>query len=137
MKKVLTMVVCVLALTSFSFFKNAQINSLRKLGKNLYSASSTTSLKAADQEKLKAIFAKQYGIKSFTETTTVHYVADKGTKRTGNAMAEQKVSAAFFQQSMIEDGEPEEVTQRNMFSLDKTNPAIGDIAQVLSVYNVH
>lgn len=137
MKKVFTLVVCVITLTVFSFFKNAQLNNLRKVGRNLYEANSTASLKPADQARLKAILSKQYGIKSFTTTTTIHYTPEKGTKRSGNAMAEQKVSAAFFQQNMIEDGEPEEVTQRNMFSLDKSNPAIGDVAQVLSAYNIH
>jgi len=134
MKKVLTIGVCVLALTVFSFFKNAQLTNLRKIGKNLYQVSSTTSLKPADITKLKAVLAGRYGIKSFTAITTVHYQPEKGTKLTGLAVAEQKVSSAFFSQALIENGEPEEVTQKGIYSIDNM-PAIGDITGILSSYN--
>jgi hypothetical protein len=132
MKKLSILTICVLALAVFSFFKNVQTGP-RKLSGNLYQVSSIASLKPTEQAQLKAILAKQYNIRSFTAVTTVHYQPEKGTSRTGNAIAEQKVSAAAFQQTVIEDGEPEEVTQRNIYSLTNM-PAIGDVTQVLASY---
>ena len=132
MKKLSILTICVLTLAVFSFFKNVQTGP-HKLSGNLYQVSSVAALKPADQAKLKAIIAKQYNIRSFTAVTTVHYQPEKGTSRTGNAIAEQKVSSAAFQQTVIEDGEPEEVTQRNIYSLTNM-PAIGDVTQVLASY---
>ena len=134
MKKLVTICACVITLAAFSFFKSAQLTYLHKIGGDLYQVSSTASLKPADVVKLKAILSQQYGIKSFAAVTTVHYQPEKGTKIAGLAMAEQKVSAAFFQQALVENGEPEEVTQKNIYSLDNL-PAIGNIAAVLSTYS--
>jgi hypothetical protein len=133
MKKVLVLTACMLALGVFSFFKNPQ-SGPHKIGPNLYRVASITSLKPADQLKLKAIIARQYNIKSFNAVTTVNYQPIKGTQRAGNAIAVEKLSSAAFQQTVIEDGEPEEVTQRNIYSLTNM-PAIGDVTQVLTTYN--
>jgi hypothetical protein len=133
MKKVITIGACVIALAMFSFFKNVQLTNLRKIGGNLYQVN-TSSLKPADIAKLKTLISSQYGIKSFSAVTTVHYQPEKGTQKVGLAVAEEKVSSAFFSQALIENGEPEEVTQKGIYSLDNI-PAVSGITSVLASYN--
>ena len=136
MKKLLTIGTSVLILTAFSFFKNAQINSLKKIGKNLYQVNSIASLKPADQEKFKRLIGKQYGIRSFNETVTVHYTKFKGTKLSGNGIAEQKIGTGAFTQTILQDGDPEDVVAKCIYVECKTNPLTSDVIDVLSTYNV-
>jgi len=125
----------ILCIASFSFFKDPQPENLKKVGKNLYEVRSATALNLADCEKLKAILGKQYGILSFAQTTTVHYTPVKDMKGRGLAIAEQKLSAATFQQTMLEDGDVE-VKQACIYE-DCKGSQIGDIMQILSNYNIH
>ncbi|RWY54070.1 hypothetical protein [Mucilaginibacter gilvus] len=136
MKKLLTISSCILALTVFSFFKNAQTNELKKLGKNLYMVNTTATLKPADQEKLRTILGKQYGIRSFNETVTIHYTKFKGTKNVGNGIAEQRLGSGAFQQTILQDGEQEEVVAKCIYVACSSSPLTSDVIQVLSTYNV-
>jgi hypothetical protein len=118
------------------FLKNPQQSALKKIGKNLYEASTTAALNPADQEKLKALLGKQYGIRSFNETVTIHYTPFKGSKAMGNGIAEQRLGNGAFQQTIIQNGEPEEVMVKCVYVNCSGSPVTGDVIQVLSTYNV-
>jgi len=134
MKKIMILMLCILCMTMFSFFKNAQPAALRKVSKNLYEVKTTRSLNVAGQVKLRAIIAKEYGIRSFNETVLVHYIPEKDLKGNGVAMAEEKLSSSAFQQTILEDGN-EEVKQSCIYTNCSSNPAISDILQILATYN--
>jgi hypothetical protein len=136
MKKITRLIAGIIAITLFSFFKNAQLSVLKKVGKNLYELKTTNTLNAPDKARLKAIITKQYGIRSFSQTITVHYIPEKGLKGNGVAMADEKLSDADFTATIIEDGD-EDVKQSCIFSNCSNNPAIGDILQILSNYNIN
>jgi hypothetical protein len=136
MKKVLLIGLCVIIIPIFSFFKNAQLNPIKKIGKNLYQAKSTTWLHIADQEKLKAIIARKYGIRFFTTTIIIHYFPEKGPRFSGYAIADQKLGDGVFTQTLIEDGADIQVLQRCIYTTCSTIPEVGDIVRVLSNYNV-
>lgn len=136
MKKVLRVVICVMMIALFSFFKNEQAGSLKKIGKNLYEIKSATALNAPTQARLKTIIARQYDIRSFNETVVVHYVPEKGLKGNGLAMAEQKLSNAAFATNLVEDGD-EDIKQACIMVVCSNNPAMANLVQVLSTYNVH
>ncbi len=136
MKKALTIGLCVIIIPAFSFFKNTQYTPLKKIGKNLYLATSTASFHIADRQKLKSIIAKKYGIKFFTATVIIHYFPEKTSKFSGYTVADQKLSNGVFTQTLIEDGADIEIAQRCIFSACTTTPEVGDIVRVLSNYNV-
>ena len=136
MGKIARLIAGIIALAVFSFFKNAQPSALKKLGKNLYRLKTTATINTADQARLRAIIARQYGIRSFNQTVTVHYLPEKGLKGNGVAIAEEKINNAGFTESLIEDGN-EDVKQSCIYANCSSNPAVGDILQILSNYNIH
>ncbi len=135
MEKVIRLIAGIIVLAVFSFFKNAQLSALKKVGKNLYELKTTSALNVPDRARLKAVIAKQYGIRSFSQTITVHYTPQKGLKGNGVAMADEKISDTDFTTTIIEDGD-EDVKQSCIFSDCSNNPAIGDMLQILSNYNI-
>ena len=136
MKNILLPLCGIIVLTLCSFLKNPQPEPLKKISKNLYELKTTASLSSAGQAKLKVIIAREYGIRSFSDAVVVHYSPEKDLKGNGVAMAEQRLSAAAFQQTILEDGD-EEVKQSCIFTNCSSNPAISDILQVLTTYNAH
>ena len=136
MKKVLTITLCVIAVAFFSFFKNTQQSGIKKIGNNLYQMTSTGALKSTDEIKFRDLLVKRYNIKSFAQVVTVHFTREAGLKGNGLAMAEQKLSAAAFTQTILEDGD-EEVKQSCIYSSCNANPSMGDVVQILSTYNVN
>ena len=137
MKKVIIFGVAIITLASFSFFKAVQPPSLKKVGKSLYQAQTTSGLKAADIEKLKAELTRQYGIKNFTVATTVHYTTSTSAAgKKGYSIADQRVTSAVFQQTMLADGD-EEVKQACIYKDCPPGNTTGELVQVLSTYSVN
>jgi hypothetical protein len=139
MKKLITVMLGITCIASFSFFKNAQRLGFTKLGANLYVTKEAVPMSDAHKKSLQAVLAKEYGIKNFTQETTVSYkkVTDaKYPKLTGYNVADKTVGAGIFTQSMVNKpvGEDIEVTQRGIYNSTDNVSSVAAISGILENY---
>ncbi len=110
----------------------------KKVGKNLYETNSALKLSKTDQEQLLNKLKEEYSIKSFNSETTVEFkkiVDPANPKTTVSYMADKKVGAGFFNHSMLDDGEKDEVTQSGIYNKSNSPISSQNIKAILNKYN--
>ncbi len=111
MKKTVLPLAGLVALASVSFVQQ-QDGGFKKVSNNMYETKGFAKMAKEDQQKLVEKLQNEYNIKSFNGEISFEFkkITDpKNPKNSVSYMADKKVNSGFFNHSMLDNGEKDEV----------------------------